>query len=42
MSTTRYSQVAKVTIDAANNEAYLADGYGNKRVAVVDMATPAS
>ena len=39
LSTTRYSQVAKVSIDAANNEAYLADGYGNKRVAVVDMDT---
>ena len=34
-----YGQVAKITIDAANNEAYLADGYGNKRVAVIDMDT---
>ena len=39
MSTTRYSQVAKVRIDGAANEAYLADGYGNRRVAVVDGDT---
>ena len=36
MSQTRYSQVAKVRIDGSANEAYLADGYGNRRVAVVD------
>ena len=29
-STTRYSRVAKVTFDNEANEAYLADGYGNK------------
>ena len=36
-----FSRVAKISIDAANNEAYLADGYGNKRVAVIDMNTGA-
>ncbi|MCY4633317.1 MAG: hypothetical protein OXG04_02205 [Acidobacteria bacterium] len=35
-SMTRYQKVAKVTFDAEANEAYLADGYGNRRVAVVD------
>jgi DNA-binding beta-propeller fold protein YncE len=34
-----FNQVAKVSIDDAANEAYVADGYGNKRVAVLDMAT---
>lgn len=38
-SMTRYQKVAKVTFDDAANEAYLADGYGNKRVAVVDGTT---
>ena len=38
-STTRYSRVAKVAFDAEANEAYLADGYGNRRVAVVDGDT---
>ena len=38
-SQTRYQKVAKVTFDASANEAYLADGYGNKRVAVVDGDT---
>ena len=38
-STTRYSKVAKVTFDNEANEAYLADGYGNRRVAVVDGTT---
>ena len=38
-STTRYQKVAKVTFDASANEAYLADGYGNRRVAVVDGDT---
>ncbi len=36
-----FGRVAKVSFDAANNEAYVADGYGNKRVAVLDMATGA-
>ena len=31
-----FSRVAKVTFDADANEMYLADGYGNKRVAVID------
>ena len=38
-STTRYWKVAKVTVDPEANEAYLADGYGNRRVAVVDGDT---
>jgi DNA-binding beta-propeller fold protein YncE len=32
-----FGRVAKIAFDPAANEAYLADGYGNKRVAVVDM-----
>jgi DNA-binding beta-propeller fold protein YncE len=31
--------VAKITFDAKANEAFVADGYGNKRVAVIDMTT---
>jgi len=38
-STTHFGRVAKISFDAAANEAYLADGYGNKRVAVLDAAT---
>ena len=38
-SQTHYSRVAKVSIDSSANEAYFADGYGNRRVAVVDMDT---
>jgi len=34
-----FSKVAKISIDDAANEAYVADGYGNKRVAVLDMDT---
>ena len=33
----RFYLVAKVSLDNKNNEAYVADGYGNKRVVVVDM-----
>jgi hypothetical protein len=40
-STTSFGRVAKISFDAAANEAYVADGYGNKRVAVVDMNTGA-
>ena len=40
-SETHYSRVAKIGIDPTENEAYLADGYGNRRVAVVDMTTGA-
>lgn len=36
---THFGQVAKISFDPAANEAYVADGYGNKRVAVIDMDT---
>jgi len=32
-----FNKVAKVFLDEPNSEAYVADGYGNKRVAVIDM-----
>ena len=32
-----FSMVAKISFDVEANEAYIADGYGNKRVAVIDM-----
>jgi hypothetical protein len=32
-------RVAKISIDAEANEAYIADGYGNKRVVVLDAST---
>ena len=35
----RFYLVAKVSLDAKNNEAYVADGYGNRRVVVIDMDT---
>jgi len=38
-STTHFSRVAEIAIDPGANEAYFADGYGNKRVAIVDVAT---
>ena len=34
-----FNKVAKVFLDEPNNEAYVADGYGNHRVAVIDMGT---
>jgi DNA-binding beta-propeller fold protein YncE len=34
-----FGRVAKVAFDAAANEAFVADGYLNKRVAVLDLAT---
>ena len=34
-----FNKVAKISLDEAANEAYIADGYGNKRVAVIDMDT---
>ena len=34
-----YGRVAKIFVDANTNEAYLADGYFNKRVAVIDGET---
>ncbi len=40
-SRTHFGRVAKISFDASANEAYFADGYGNKRVAVVDMTTGA-
>jgi DNA-binding beta-propeller fold protein YncE len=36
---THFGRVAKVSFDPTANEAYVADGYGNKRVAVIDMTT---
>jgi hypothetical protein len=38
-STDRFYLVAKVSLDNKANEAYIADGYGNRRVAVIDMDT---
>ena len=32
-----FGRVAKIFLDEPSNEAYVADGYGNKRVAVIDM-----
>ena len=40
-SAEHFSRVAEIAIDSDANEAYFADGYGNKRVAVVDAATGA-
>ncbi len=39
--TKNFGQVAKIFVDPKANEAYLADGYGNKRVAVLDADTGA-
>ena len=39
--TVNFGRVAKVSFDAEASEAYVADGYGNKRVAVIDMSTGA-
>jgi hypothetical protein len=36
-SMTSFGRVAKISFDPTANEAYLADGYSNKRVAVIDM-----
>ncbi len=36
-SLTSFGRVAKIAFDPQANEAFLADGYGNKRVAVIDM-----
>jgi hypothetical protein len=36
-----FNKVAKVFLDEPNNEAYVSDGYGNKRVAVIDMESGA-
>jgi len=37
--TENFGRVAKIFVDPKNNEAYIADGYGNKRVAVIDADT---
>ena len=34
-----FNKVAKVSLDESTNEAYVSDGYGNHRVAVMDMDT---
>ena len=34
-----FGRVAKIFVDPKNNEAYIADGYGNKRVVVIDADT---
>jgi DNA-binding beta-propeller fold protein YncE len=34
--TENFGQVAKIFVDPRANEAYIADGYGNRRVAVID------
>jgi DNA-binding beta-propeller fold protein YncE len=34
-----FSKVAKISLDEKANEGYVADGYGNKRVAVIDLDT---
>jgi len=39
--TTNFGRVAKIFVDPGANEAYLADGYLNKRVAVIDADTGA-
>ncbi len=40
-SQTHFGGVAKITLDARAKEAYVSDGYRNKRVAVIDMGTGA-
>jgi hypothetical protein len=37
--TENFGRPAKIFVDAKANEAYIADGYGNKRVAVIDADT---
>lgn len=41
MDPENFGRVAKISFDAAANEAYVADGYLNKRVAVLDIETGA-
>jgi DNA-binding beta-propeller fold protein YncE len=38
-NTENFGRVAKIFVDPKENEAYIADGYGNKRVAVLDADT---
>ncbi len=40
-SKTSFGRVAKISFDDKANEAYVSDGYANKRVAVIDMNTGA-
>jgi hypothetical protein len=40
-SLTHFGRVAKISFDLAAQEAFVADGYGNHRVAVIDMSTGA-
>ena len=40
-ATDHFGRVAKISFDTRAQEAYVADGYANKRVAVLDMATGA-
>jgi DNA-binding beta-propeller fold protein YncE len=39
LDSTRFGRVAKLAFDVKANEVFLADGYLNKRVAVIDMTT---
>ena len=39
LDTENFWRVAKVFVDPLENEVYVADGYGNKRVAVIDAET---
>lgn len=39
LSTVNFGGVAEISIDATANEAYVADGYRNKRIAVLDANT---
>ncbi|MHB1298922.1 MAG: NHL repeat-containing protein [Gemmatimonadaceae bacterium] len=41
LSRDSFGRVAKISFDSKANEAYVSDGYGNKRVAVLDMNTGA-
>ncbi|MDT8341481.1 MAG: hypothetical protein RQ751_08220 [Longimicrobiales bacterium] len=40
-ATDHFGRVAKIAFDGEASEAYVADGYGNRRVAVIDMETGA-
>jgi DNA-binding beta-propeller fold protein YncE len=40
-STTHFGKVAEIAIDESRGDVYVADGYGNKRVVVLDFATGA-
>ncbi|MEX2570584.1 MAG: hypothetical protein WD737_04715 [Gemmatimonadota bacterium] len=39
LSTEYFGSVAKISFDGRTNEAFVSDGYGHRRVAVVDMET---